>query len=80
MKNGLSRRGPFSLMRSAPSAIPSSPPMPDPIMTPVRSRDSSSVGFQPESSTAWTEAAIAKRMKGSTLRWSLGGIQSSALK
>ena len=35
MKNGDTRRGPFSLRMIAVSAMPSMPPMPDPIMTPV---------------------------------------------
>ncbi len=33
--------------------------MPEPIMTPVRSRSSSASGFQPESSTASSAAAMA---------------------
>ncbi len=45
MKNGDSRRGPRSCSVSAPSVMPGSPPMPEPIMTPVRSRSSSSVGL-----------------------------------
>ncbi len=38
MKNGESRRGPRSCSVSAPSAMPGRPPMPEPIITPVRSR------------------------------------------
>ncbi|MNC89708.1 hypothetical protein D3C83_56860 [compost metagenome] len=59
MKNGEIRRGPRSCSVMAPSVIPGSPPIPDPIMTPVRSRSSSPPGVQPESSTAWIAAAIA---------------------
>ena len=54
------------------SSIVCSPPMPEPISTPVRSRPSSSVGFQPESSTACCAAAMPKTMKSSIFRWSLG--------
>jgi hypothetical protein len=53
--------------------------MPEPIITPVRSLPSSS-GCQPESFTAWSAAAMAYRMKSSTLRCSFGSIQSSGLK
>src|SRR5580704_1708484 len=80
MKNGLIRRGPLSCSVIAPSVMPGSPPMPEPIITPVRSSSSSSSGAQPESSTAIAAAAIAKMMNWSMRRWSLGGIQSSALK
>ncbi len=59
MKKGETRRGPRSCRVSAISAIPGSPPMPEPIITPVRSRASSSCGFQPESSTACTAAPMA---------------------
>lgn len=45
-----------------------SPPMPEPIITPVRSRCSSVCGTQPESATACAAAAIPYRMKSSTLR------------
>ncbi len=58
MKNGDTRFGPRSLMRTAVSAIEVSPPIPDPIITPVRSRLSSSSGVQPESSTAICAAAM----------------------
>ena len=80
MKNGDTRRGPFSLRMIAVSAIIESPPMPEPMMTPVRSRSSSSSGFQSASRSACSAAAMAKRMKVSTLRWSFGDIQSSGLK
>ncbi len=59
--------------------MPGRPPMPAPIMTPVFSRFSSSSGFQPESSIACWAAAMPNRMKSSTLRRSLGAIQSSGL-
>ena len=48
--------------------------MPAPIMTPVRSRPSSSCGFQPESSTACLAAAMPKTMNLSTFRWSFGSM------
>ena len=35
MKNGETRRGPFSFKMIAVSAMPSMPPMPEPIITPV---------------------------------------------
>ena len=35
MKNGDTRRGPFSFSTIAVSAMPSMPPMPEPIITPV---------------------------------------------
>ena len=47
--------------------------MPEPIRTPVRVWPSSSVGFQPESSTACCAAPIAMMMKVSIFFWSLGG-------
>ena len=37
MKNGLTRRGPFSFSRIAVSAMPGRPPMPEPMSTPARS-------------------------------------------
>src|SRR5438477_5088003 len=80
MKKGETRRGPFSWSVMTPSMMPGSPPIPDPISTPVRSRFSASSGFQPESSTACIAAVIAKTMNSSILRWSLGGTHSSALK
>ncbi len=58
MKKGETRLGPFSLIRTAVSAIVDNPPMPEPIMTPVRRRLSSSSGSQPASFTACTAAAI----------------------
>jgi hypothetical protein len=48
MKKGDTRRGPRSLISRAVSAIELSPPMPEPIITPVRSRLSSSSGIQPD--------------------------------
>ena len=59
MKNGDTRRGPFSFRVIAVSAMPSMPPMPDPIITPVAIWSSRLVGFQPESSSAWRAAHIA---------------------
>ena len=58
MKKGLMRRGPRSLSTMAFSEMPSMPPMPDPIMTPVALRSSSLSGFQPESAIASSAAAI----------------------
>jgi hypothetical protein len=58
MKKGETRFGPRSLIRSAVSAMVLRPPMPEPIMTPVRSRLSSSSGVQPASSTACCAAAM----------------------
>ena len=49
MKNGLTRRGPFSFSSSEVSAMPDRPPMPEPIRTPVRSCFSCVSAFQPES-------------------------------
>ena len=46
--------------------------MPEPIITPVRSRSSSSVGFQPASVIASSAAAMAKWMKVPILRWFFG--------
>ena len=49
MKNGLSPASArVSLISTAVSAIELSPPMPEPIITPVRQRASSSGGTQPE--------------------------------
>ena len=47
-KNGLMRRGPRSFRMIAFSAMPSSPPMPEPIRTPVAQRSASDFGSQPE--------------------------------
>ena len=58
MKNGLMRRGPFSLSRMAVSAMPSNPPMPDPIRTPVRSCFSWVSAAQSASFNACVAAAI----------------------
>ena len=59
MKYGEMRRGPRSWIVIALSVMPGKPPMPEPIMTPVRSRSSSLSGCHPESSTACTAAANA---------------------
>jgi hypothetical protein len=80
IKNGETRRGPFSCRVNEVSEIPGKPPMPEPSITPVLSKDSSSVGFQPASVTACSAAPSAKTMNSSILRWSLGATQSSALK
>ena len=42
MKNGLTRRGPFSCSDQRVSSMVGRPPMPEPMITPVRSRPSSS--------------------------------------
>ena len=55
MKKGLTRHGPRSCNVTDASKIPCRPPMPEPIITPVRSRDTASRGFQPESSTAFND-------------------------
>src|SRR3954469_23433236 len=80
MKNGDTRRGPRSFRSSAVSAIPDSPPMPEPIRVPVAHLSSSVEGCQLASSSAWRAAAIAKMMKSSTLRCSFGSIHLSGLK
>jgi hypothetical protein len=59
MKNGDTRRGPRSFNVMAVSAMPSMPPMPDPIMTPVEICSAWEAGFQPLSSIAWRAAHIA---------------------
>ena len=79
IKNGDTRFGPRSFISTAVSAIDVNPPIPDPIITPVRQRPSSSSGIQPASRTACTAAATPYRMKSSTLRWSFGSIHSSGL-
>src|SRR3982074_2863482 len=60
--------------------MPVSPPMPEPIITPLAQRSSSVAGCQPASSSACFAAHIAKMMKSSTLRWSLCSIHWSGLK
>ena len=79
MKNGDTRRGPFSFRMIAVSEIVASPPIPDPTITPVRSRSASPSGIQSASRSACSAAVSAKRMKLSTLRWSFGATQSSGL-
>ena len=74
MKNGETRRGPFSCSVMAVSAMPSMPPMPEPISTPVEFCSSLLCGCQPASSSAWRAAHMAKTMKSSTLRCSFGSI------
>src|SRR6202171_6383686 len=80
MKNGETLRGPRSLSSSAVSAMPDSPPIPEPIRVPVAHLSSSVEGCQSASSSAWRAAHIAKMMKSSTLRWSFGSIHWSGLK
>src|SRR3984885_9870831 len=80
MKKGDTLRGPRSLSSSAVSAMPDSPPIPEPIMVPVAQRSCSVAGCQSASSSAWRAAHIAKIMKSSTLRWSFGSIHWSGLK
>ncbi len=46
MKNGETRRAPFSLSRMDVSAMPDRPPMPEPMRTPVRSCFSGVSSFQ----------------------------------
>ena len=58
MKKGHTRFGPFSLISTAVSAMEFSPPIPDPIITPVRSFSSSGGFSHPASRTACTAAAI----------------------
>ena len=60
MKNGDSRRARPSCTRIDASKIVSSPPMPEPIITPVAQRSSSVSGVQPESSTASVAATMAE--------------------
>ena len=79
IKNGDTRLGPFSWIKTAVSAIEFKPPMPDPIITPVRSKSFSLLGFQPASVTACSAAETPYRIKSSTLRRSFGSIQSSGL-
>src|ERR1700737_2108760 len=79
MKNGDTLRGPRSLRSSAVSAMPDSPPMPEPIIVPVAHRSSSVAGCQLASSSACLAALIAKMMKSSPLRWSFGSIHWSGL-
>ena len=57
MKNGDTRRGPRSFNVTAVSAIVVRPPIPDPIITPVRSLPASP-GVQPLSATAICAAAM----------------------
>ena len=59
MKNGLTRRGPFSCSSIAVRSMEPSPPMPEPMSTPVRCLEASSSGCQPESFTASSAAAMA---------------------
>ena len=56
MKNGLTRRMLPLSTRTAFLAISFRPPMPDPIMTPVRTWSSSVSAVHPESATAWIAA------------------------
>ena len=77
MKKGEMRRTLPSCIRTALSSIVCSPPMPEPIITPVAQRSGSSSGRQPEEATASSAATSASWMKRSIFRWSLGGIHSA---
>ena len=57
IKKGDTRLGPLSLSKLAVSAIDPNPPIPEPIITPVRHFCSSLFGTQPESTTACDAAA-----------------------
>src|SRR3954466_6683742 len=70
-KCGLTRPGPFSCRTMLSFSMPGSPPIPDPIETPARSRVASSMSVSPASSSACPAASIPKIMKGSTWRWVL---------
>ena len=74
MKNGLTRRGPPFSRMSVVSAMALSPPMPEPIMTPARSRSSSFAGSKPESRIAWVAAPMPKTMNSSFRRSSFGSM------
>src|SRR5262245_34774554 len=80
MKKGLIRRGPRSFSVRAFSAMPSMPPMPEPIITPVALRSPSVSGFHPASRSASSAAAMPYRMKSPILRSSLGSRNASGLK
>ena len=59
MKNGLTRRGPLSFSRSEVSAMPLSPPIPEPMSTPVRSCFSGVSAFHSASRRARSAAPMA---------------------
>ena len=65
MKKGEMRRDLPATASAEASWIASRPPMPEPIITPVRQRSSSSSGAQPESVTASAAATSASCMKRS---------------
>ncbi len=76
MKNGDSRRARPSCTWIDASKIVCSPPMPEPIITPVAQRSSSASGSQPESSTASLAATMPRWMNRSIFFWSFTGIHS----
>ena len=76
IKNGESRRVRPAWTSEAASWMVSSPPIPLPIMTPVRHCASSVSATQPLSSTASAAATTASWMKRSIFFWSLIGIHS----
>ena len=77
MKNGERRRALPSATICEASKMVCSPPMPEPIITPVAQASASVTAFQPESATASSAATRASWMKRSIFRWSLCGIHSS---
>ena len=72
MKNGEMRRGPCSESVRAPSSIIGSPPIPDPMFTPMRSAFAS-VAWMPASAIASIAAAVPKCRNRSKRRASLTG-------
>src|SRR5258708_2961448 len=79
IKNGLTRRWPFSTAAMCVSSSVASPPMPEPTMTPVRSPSGSSVG-SPASSSASFAAARPNWMKRSLRRASFLSMNCAASK
>src|SRR5271166_1277549 len=77
MKNGDSRRARPSCTWIDASKMVCSPPMPEPIITPVAQRSSSPSGIQPESSTASVAATRPRWMKRSIFLTSFTGIHSA---
>jgi hypothetical protein len=59
MKNGDTLRGPLSRNTIAVSAIPSTPPIPEPMSTPLVIWSSYSRGCHPASLSAWVAAHMA---------------------
>ncbi len=79
MKNGVIFLMPLSFKVITVFSIAGKPPIPEPIMTPVRYFCSSLSAFQPESAIAWSAAPIANKMKRSILRCSFGSTCLSGL-